>query len=661
MAEQRLLLIGWDAADWMMISPLMDSGGMPHLASLVERGVMANLASARPCLSPMLWTSIATGKSADQHGILGFVEPDPNGSDIRVIRGSSRRSSALWNMFESKGMATVVVDWPVTHPAERSSGRFVSDLYYGTPPGDLKAFWPHVESSVWPLLSDEATGQWRIHPCEFDPPDLSAWIPNLPYFLPDQLDPRPGLLAETIARDASSIAIFTSALQETDWRFATICLHGLDTAGHVFMPYHAPRRSHISKADFETYQHVMNAMYRFYDGMLGTVMGMVDADTTIMLVSDHGFHSDHRRPLSLPMQQMPETDAAAWHRMYGVFAMAGPGIRTDQRIYGATIFDIAPTALQAMGLPAGRDMLGRAFVQAWTNPQPITPIASWEPLAGRDQWRSNPQTDASVDETDSGIIERLVDLGYLPDSVARKATVKQNEVRLHFVIDEASLNLAIVHLHHNRPGQAIGILEDLVRQSPDSFRFNRLLAHAYSRIGRFADVERLIKQLEAAGDSGIELELLMSQACSHQKKQDECDKRIQRALAIAPDSVDVQRCAGDMHYEQSRLDKAGGHYREGSRLDPEDIGCHLGLARTEVRLNHFEEALNSALEVLSRVYFHPEAHFMAGQAWVGLGDPARAIRSLELALAQAPDYGPAKQLLSRLYKPSNQEPQINVE
>ena len=50
---------------------------MPTLESVIDTGVMGNLATLRPILSPMLWNSVATGKRADQHGIQGFIEPDP--------------------------------------------------------------------------------------------------------------------------------------------------------------------------------------------------------------------------------------------------------------------------------------------------------------------------------------------------------------------------------------------------------------------------------------------------------------------------------------------------------------------------------------------------------------------------------------------------------
>ena len=69
---QRLLIVGWDAADWILINRLFAAGRMPVLRRLVEAGCRADLGTLEPKLSPLLWSSIATGKTADKHGILNF-------------------------------------------------------------------------------------------------------------------------------------------------------------------------------------------------------------------------------------------------------------------------------------------------------------------------------------------------------------------------------------------------------------------------------------------------------------------------------------------------------------------------------------------------------------------------------------------------------------
>lgn len=98
-STRRVLLLGWDAADWKVIRPLLDAGQMPHLASLLGRGVHGNHSTIYPVLSPMLWTSIATGKRPPKHGVLGFSEPTPGGNGVRPCSVLSRKTKAVWNIL----------------------------------------------------------------------------------------------------------------------------------------------------------------------------------------------------------------------------------------------------------------------------------------------------------------------------------------------------------------------------------------------------------------------------------------------------------------------------------------------------------------------------------------------------------------------------------
>ncbi|MEO0588772.1 MAG: alkaline phosphatase family protein, partial [Planctomycetota bacterium] len=108
---RRVLLIGWDAADWQLINPLIAQGHMPTLARMIEQGVSGNLASMQPMLSPLLWNTIATGKRPDQHGVHGFTEPDPNAAAVRPVSSTSRNCKALWNIATQSGLRTHVVGW----------------------------------------------------------------------------------------------------------------------------------------------------------------------------------------------------------------------------------------------------------------------------------------------------------------------------------------------------------------------------------------------------------------------------------------------------------------------------------------------------------------------------------------------------------------------
>ena len=88
-----------------MITRLIDAGVMPSLERFVNRGVMGKLATLEPPFSPMLWTSIATGKLADKHGILGFSEPTPERIGIRPVASTSRKVKAIWNIANWQDVA----------------------------------------------------------------------------------------------------------------------------------------------------------------------------------------------------------------------------------------------------------------------------------------------------------------------------------------------------------------------------------------------------------------------------------------------------------------------------------------------------------------------------------------------------------------------------
>ena len=119
---KKVLLIGWDAADWQHINPLLDAGLLPGLENLINRGVMGNLATLHPVLSPMLWNSIATGKTADKHGVLGFTEPLPSGVGVRPFASTSRKVKALWNICHQYELRSNVIGWWASHPAEPING-----------------------------------------------------------------------------------------------------------------------------------------------------------------------------------------------------------------------------------------------------------------------------------------------------------------------------------------------------------------------------------------------------------------------------------------------------------------------------------------------------------------------------------------------------------
>ncbi|WP_165068196.1 alkaline phosphatase family protein [Paludisphaera rhizosphaerae] len=638
----KVLLIGWDAADWKFINPLLDAGLMPNLSRLVEGGVIGNLASLRPCLSPILWTSIATGKTADKHGISGFVEPIPDGAGVRPSTSTSRTTKALWNMLSQSGLDCVVVNWYASHPAEPIRGVCVSDRFFDglpTRPGEL---WPVTAGAVHPESLIPKLADCRMHPAELSPPDLSRLIPEI-----DRIDlaadPRPWRLAEVVTRTVSIHSVATTLMEAEPWDFLAVYYDGLDVAGHRFMPYHPPRMATVAENDFRRYQGVMRELYLFHDEMLGTLLDLAGDEATVLLVSDHGFHCDHLRP-SGPAGSVEE-DAAAWHRHYGVLAMRGPGILADERIYGATLLDVAPTVLHQFGLPVGRDMDGRPLLQAMERPSPSFPmIPSWDRLPGDD---GRHPADARQTKLESpAALKQLIALGYLP-----AATAEQRQA-VAIAEAESRFNLAAVHSSHGRTEEALVLLEALHDDYPGHDRYALALARAYADLGQHRRVLAIVEGLEASGRRSPDGDLLLAAAWFHDGQPEHALGRLADCERRYPPDAALFGLIGNLHLARQGWQDAARAFAKALAMDDDDPHSHNGLARAAWMLGDHERAGEHALRAVGLLFFFPQAHFHLGMAFLGMGDRERARRSLKLAVTQAPGFFEARLELENLGEPA---------
>ncbi|HEV2381588.1 MAG TPA: alkaline phosphatase family protein [Terriglobia bacterium] len=480
---KKLLLIGWDAADWKVANPLMDQGLMPTLDDFVSHGVMGNLATLRPILSPMLWNSIATGKRADKHGIHGFMEPDPHAGGIRPVTSTSRKVKAIWNILTQEGYKTHVLGWFAGHPAEPVNGIAVSDLYpYAQAPLDKP--WPLPPGAVYPDSLRDTFAGLRMHPAEVTEAAILPWIPRAAE-IDQEKDKGLASFAKILAENLSIHNAATWILHQQPWDFLAVYYNGIDHFCHGFMHFHPPRMDGVPEDKFEIYKDVVNNAYRFHDMMLHTLIDLAGPEATVILVSDHGFHSDHLRPRGIPREP---AGPAVQHRQFGVMAMRGPYIKEDERIYGATLLDVTPTILTLFGLPVGEDMDGRVLVQAFDEPPAVERIPSWEQVPG--ECGMHP-SDLRMDPAAAqAVLQQFVALGYIQKPNENQEKAVETAVR------EANYNLARVYLDSRRPKEALPLLQDLVKGS-DEARFRQHLAQCHYMLGERQEAKRILEDLIA--------------------------------------------------------------------------------------------------------------------------------------------------------------------
>lgn len=640
-ARKRLLLIGWDSADWKIIHPLLDQGKLPALKRLVEGGISGNLETLEPQLSPMLWTSIATGKMAYHHGVHGFTEVDPVSGRVVPVSAATRSCKTLWEMLGERGLRSHVVGWFATQGERDLKGKMVSNMYghlRGITPEQAPEDWPGPPAGTyWPEDLGRELDALRVSPFEMTGDDiLRAFVPRA-HEVDQQRDRR---LHELAARLAEAYSIHSAAtwLMETDpeWDFMAVYFRAIDEVSHVFMPYHPPRIEGVPEGDYEMYRGVVEGIYRAHDMMLERLMGLAGPETAVMLVSDHGFHSDHLRPKFTP--RVP-AGITVWHRAQGVIAAAGPGFKRDELIHGARLLDIAPTVLHYFGLPVGEDMEGRVLGEAFRDVRPVGTVSSWEVVGEGRRAR------ASLSAADGeALLEQFAALGYIdplaedPGEAAR-ATRRENR-----------WNLARACLYGGRYEQALPLLEECHAEQPERSDYGQLLARTQLQAGLPDEAAETLRGcLESLGE-GVTARLLMGSIDAQRGDHEAALGHLEMVRAADPDHLHLLFSLSECYLALRRWDEAEQTAGRMLALDPGSAQAWLIRARCGLHRGLAAEAAAAALEAIGLQYGNPRGHFLLGAALAQKGDWAGAEQALKNNLKLNPRNSLAHRYLVHVYR-----------
>jgi len=620
---------------------MIDRGELPALQSIIEGGVSGNLATLEPQLSPMLWTSIATGKMAYHHGVAGFTEVDPASGRVVPVSAATRKCRTIWEMLGDHGLKSHVVGWFATQGERDLNGCMVSNLHAhlkDVKPDQDPADWPPPPpGTYWPPELASELDELRVSSYEIDPDEIiRLFVPRAPEV--DQTkDQRLALLAERLAEAYSVQAAATWLMEHrADWDFMAVYFRAIDELSHVFMPYHPPRMEGVSEQDFEIYQHVVAMSYRAHDLMLQRLLDLAGPDTAVVLVSDHGFHSDHLRPRYTP--NVP-AGITVWHRNQGIIAMKGEGIQSDTLVHGARLLDITPTVLHWFGLPVGQDMEGRVLVEAFAEHRPVESLPTWE----RDSGERHARNHLSEDES-KALLDQFVKLGYIDEISADSDLAAIETAR------ENAWNLARACLYGGRFEEALPLLEDCHFAFPERSDHAQLLARCQLALGLLDEAEAsAATALATAGTQGAARLIQAYIALEKGEKRRALDL-LEQVRAEDPDAPMLLHYLSLAYLTLRMWDEAGETARKIIASDPASVQGHLSLARCHLHRNRPADAIESALNAIAHDFSHPRGHFLLGTALFQSGDWENAGTALRRAidLGRGLDAAPAHRILAIL-------------
>lgn len=356
-AYDRVIVVGVDALSPDTIQELREQKKLPAIDSIYTNGVHGRLSTLNVPFSPLVWNTIYTGTSPQQHGVTGFtlthvaaapaflslwldnwtnsdwshriVQLMSHGRMIGTLAPAnalSRRRPTLWNFVNENNAASLVVGGWTTFPPEKIDGALISDYAFSAKSGTIGVYYP-IQKRIDELLSYQPEmGQW--------PSDMHRYI----------------------SRDMKVHHLAMNLLHEKrdQERFVFAYYSSADAFGH-----HYGRDIGISgtpSSDRAKFLNWRNNVYEMIDRFIQDYVALVDDRTLLIICSDHGFHYDKRQHN---------------YAVDGTILLYGKGVRKNLEIRG-DVYAIAPTVLYALGMPLSTTFSGQPLKMAFEGsiPQP---------------------------------------------------------------------------------------------------------------------------------------------------------------------------------------------------------------------------------------------------------------------------------------------------
>ena len=240
----KTVVLGFDALDERYLDRFADS--LPAITELRERGISCSLESTHPPWTGSAWPSMYTGTDPSHHGVFGFFRYDTYPDEGELVSRLDVRRPALWDYLSSERVPSVVMNVPVTHPADPITGVLI--------PGYLavEEEQGHPEE-IRDELSNEIGEAYTIYSSGEISDDLE-----------EKFD---GYLSLIDQRRRAGLAL----LENYEWELAVLQVQKTDAVFH----------------NFDDDQH-FREVYEAADRFVADVLETVDDETNVVLCSDHG-------------------------------------------------------------------------------------------------------------------------------------------------------------------------------------------------------------------------------------------------------------------------------------------------------------------------------------------------------------------------------------
>lgn len=256
------MVIGLDCASPQLVFDQFKSY-LPNISKLMDSGVWGPLRSTDPPITVPAWTSMMTGKDPGQLGFYGFRNRSDYSYDGMSFANSQLvKEPALWDILTAAGKRSILIGIPQTYPPKAIDGLMVCDFL--TP--SKQSRWTYPDD-----FKDEVEAV------------TGGYIIDVDNFRTDDKD---RLLKQVYEMTGRRFKLANHLIANKDWDYFMMVEMGPDRLHHGFWRYFD--KEHRLYEPGHRFENVIRDYYIYLDERLGELLKLVDSDTTVLVVSDHG-------------------------------------------------------------------------------------------------------------------------------------------------------------------------------------------------------------------------------------------------------------------------------------------------------------------------------------------------------------------------------------
>jgi len=269
------LLIALDGATFTVLDPLMADGTMPFLRDLVARGVRAGLMSTAHPLTPPAFTSMITGRSPGNHGLMDFLKGEERDGQVFFTLYDARdiHCETVWSIANRQNRKVTHVNFVMSTPVKPVCGCVVPGMTH----------WRHLRRHIFPsTIYDRLKAQdW------FDPKTMCWDFDHMEKAI--AANPTIGQkdwVTDHINRERQWFQVMKFLMKKEPTDLAAIVFDGVDKLQHVCWEYldstaEGPRDEEVSR--------LVRQYFTELDGFIRELVGLAGPRARVFIASDHGF------------------------------------------------------------------------------------------------------------------------------------------------------------------------------------------------------------------------------------------------------------------------------------------------------------------------------------------------------------------------------------